>query len=180
MQLKIGVLGEPCTGRRMLTMRYAQNTYNDSFDGCPEICRKLVKYKKYTFFAEIWEQGYDNHENMKQQVIRECACFLIVVDTLQSFGVLALQIEAWYKRIVAEKQNEIVPILIVGCKSDLVANTSTIHEQLKNKAQQLGTSYIATSAKQDSQVQEAFEMIFEKAVQVLQKQQSPNKKCLVQ
>lgn len=120
----------------------------------------MVSYQGHQFAVEILEQGYDDYSAMKQQVIQTSQAFMIAIDTSKSFDELCPLVDAWYQLILQVKKAPTCgPLLLVGCKSDVAIN-AMIHQQWQQKAQQMGTHYIATSAKLGTHVVQAFEQLY--------------------
>jgi len=154
--LKMLVLGESGVGKSCVLLRFAENTFNESFISTVgvdfkfrtvEIDGKMVK-------LQIWDTaGQERFRTITSSFYRGANGILLVFDVTdkKSFQ----RIEAWVTQINSYAPTK-VPIMLCGNKVDLVSKRVVPFDDAKELANKFGWKYIETSAKDGSNVKEAF------------------------
>ena len=163
--IKITILGKGVVGKSSLTYRFIN--YNAPQEHDPTI---EDKYKQTTMInneqyeIEVLDTaGEDDYQNMLDSWINFGDGFLLVfaINDEESFKLL----EQKRARIIKNKNNNNIPIILVGNKQDLNDERKVEFSDAKNLADSWGCEYIETSAKTNFRCKEAFEKLASKIVE---------------
>jgi len=165
---KLLVIGDSGVGKSSLLVRFSDGTFSDSF-----ISTIGVDYKIKTMNADgkeiklqIWDTaGQERFKTITSSYYRAAHGIILVYDitNLDSFK----NIRKWVNEI-NRYTSDSVQKLLVGNKCDLVNDRKVTHELGSSLSTELGIQFIETSAKDDTNVERAFENIARNIVQVEQ------------
>ncbi|KIW98483.1 uncharacterized protein Z519_00144 [Cladophialophora bantiana CBS 173.52] len=181
-QRKIAILGSRSVGKSSLTVQYCEGHFVESYYPTIEntFSHEIV-YKGQTFLTEIIDTaGQDEYSLMNSKLYIGIHGYLIVysVASRQSFDMVRIIRDKLLNHLGAES----VPIMIVGNKSDVDAKKQrkVAAEEGQKLGQELHCGWIETSARNNTNVAKAFEMM----IAEIEKSQEPDKpagggKCAV-
>ena len=154
---KIIVVGDSGVGKSCLLLRYCDQMFIDSFISTigVDFKFKTLRHMDKRVKLQIWDTaGQDRFRNITTNYFRAAHAVLFCADVTsqRSFENLAL----WKELVTQNCRNVNVMGYVIATKSDLISERQVSFEQGRQYAQQLGYSYIETSAKRDVNVDLAF------------------------
>ncbi|KAJ3425167.1 ras-related protein rabd2a-like [Anaeramoeba flamelloides] len=153
---KLLLIGDSGVGKSCLLLRFADDTYTESYISTIGVDFKIrtIDLDGKTVKLQIWDTaGQERFRTITSSYYRGAHGIIVVYDTtdLDSFN----NVKTWLQEI-DRYASENVNKLLVGNKSDLVSKRVVEYETAKSLADQLGIPFIETSAKNSSNVEEAF------------------------
>ena len=142
-------------------MRFADNTYTESFISTigVDFVRtnqkiKTVDIDRKIFKLQIWDTaGQEKFRTITSSYYRGAHGIIIVFDLTNKDSFL--NVSNWMNEITKYASDNVNKLLI-GNKSDLADRRVVTTEEAKELADSLGVSYIETSAKTSTGVEESF------------------------
>ena len=157
--LKLLLIGNSSVGKSSLLFRFVENVWDDSFVPTIGVDFKLktleVNGKKVKL--QIWDTaGQERFKNITASYYRGGNGVLVVYDITEreSFDNLT----SWLIEI-EKNANKNVYKLLIGNKCDLEDKRKVTYQEGKDFAESNGMKFIETSAKDNTKVQEAFELL---------------------
>ncbi|KPI41456.1 GTP-binding protein rhb1 [Cyphellophora attinorum] len=180
-QRKIAILGSRSVGKSSLTVQYCEGHFVESYYPTIEntFSHEIV-HKGQTFATEIIDTaGQDEYTLLNSKHFIGLHGYLLVysVSSPQSFDMITIIRDKILNHLGAET----VPIVIVGNKSDVPEGKRKITaEQGQKLAKELHAGWTETSARNNTNVAKAFEMM----IAEIEKSTEPDKpagggKCAV-
>lgn len=164
-KFKVLIIGDSSVGKTSLLLRHVDGKFVEERAGTIGVDYRANTYIRdgARYDLQMWDTaGQERFRNVTRAYYRDAHAALIVFDL--SNPVSFQNIPAWYEQFkdqTGRPPNELVTIL-VGNKSDIVPHKVTLSE-IQAMVSKLGiTSYIQTSAKDGSKVDEVFEQLLEK------------------
>eukprot|EP00485_Elphidium_margaritaceum_P011682 CAMPEP_0202689308 /NCGR_PEP_ID=MMETSP1385-20130828/4599_1 /ASSEMBLY_ACC=CAM_ASM_000861 /TAXON_ID=933848 /ORGANISM="Elphidium margaritaceum" /LENGTH=189 /DNA_ID=CAMNT_0049344425 /DNA_START=84 /DNA_END=653 /DNA_ORIENTATION=+ len=157
---KITILGAGAVGKSAITVRMVANEFQSEYDPTIEAnytCTIQVEGKNETLDI-LDTAGQEQFAALQHHWIRESHAFLLVyaVNNERTFR----HCNDLYKTILRNKDGQRVDIVLVGNKTDLPDNKHEVTYAMgKQLASDWGCSFLETSAKTGTNVNEAFEAI---------------------
>ncbi|KTD63176.1 Ras family GTPase [Legionella santicrucis] len=156
--LKIILLGDNYVGKScLLASLFGNADFNNYFDtmGVDQKIKFLRAYNK-TIKLRIWDAS--GAPKLQQIVasyfhLADGAFICFDLTNLQSF----YNIKALVDRFRAS--NKQAPIVLVGCKADLIELRNVSHKEINELADQLGLTYIEVSARKEINIKEGFNLL---------------------
>ena len=152
-------IGNSSVGKSSLLFRFVENVWDDSFVPTIGVDFKLktleVNGKKVKL--QIWDTaGQERFKNITASYYRGGNGVLVVYDITEreSFDNLT----SWLIEI-EKNANKNVYKLLIGNKCDLEDKRKVTYQEGKDFAESNGMKFIETSAKDNTKVQEAFELL---------------------
>ena len=156
---KLLLIGNSSVGKSSLLFRFVENVWDDSFVPTIGVDFKLktleVNGKKVKL--QIWDTaGQERFKNITASYYRGGNGVLVVYDITEreSFDNLT----SWLIEI-EKNANKNVYKLLIGNKCDLEDKRKVTFQEGKDFAESNGMKFIETSAKDNTKVQEAFELL---------------------
>ena len=156
---KLLLIGNSSVGKSSLLFRFVENVWDDSFVPTIGVDFKLktleVNGKKVKL--QIWDTaGQERFKNITSSYYRGGNGVLVVYDITEreSFDNLT----SWLIEI-EKNANKNVYKLLIGNKCDLEDKRKVTYQEGKDFAESNGMKFIETSAKDNTKVQEAFELL---------------------
>lgn len=155
-ELKLVVVGGGGVGKSALTIQLIHSHFVDEYDPTIEDSyRKQVVIDNEVQVLDILDTaGQEEYSAMREQYMRTGQGFLLVYSITSETSFEELM--TYYQQIQRVKDNDYVPIMIVGNKSDLEDERQVSYEDGMNLAKQLNSPFMETSAKQAINVEDAF------------------------
>ena len=161
--LPLMLLGDGQVGKTSLILRLTGNEFNDSqlTTVGKESYIQQVTLHGYELKMKIWDTaGQERFKSMSVQVIKNSDAVILVyaIDDRNSFNAL----DQWLNKLNDTIDISKKPIIIIGNKSDVETEKRVVtYEEGKKYAEDKGYHFYETSAKNNVNIQEAFNDIFE-------------------
>ncbi|KAH8082562.1 ras family-domain-containing protein [Filobasidium floriforme] len=156
---KILVMGSRSVGKSSLTSLYMQNQFNDSYYPTIESTyHKDIVHDGITYECEIIDTaGQDEYSLFNHKYAVGIHGYILVysIASRQSFEM----IQTLHDKILDFQGVEKVCCVVVGQKSDLGGVRQVKTDEGRSVAQKLGASFIETSAKDNKNVQQVFDLL---------------------
>jgi len=155
-EYKLVVVGGGGVGKSALTIQLIQNHFIDEYDPTIEDSyRKQVTIDEETSLLDILDTaGQEEYSAMRDQYMRTGEGFLCVyaITSRSSFD----EISAFREQILRVKDEDHVPMVLVGNKCDLEEERQVPTSEGSDLAKSFNCPFIESSAKQRINVEEAF------------------------
>ena len=155
-KLKIVIVGDSGVGKSNLIKRFTSNEFNENTKATVgvEFYSKSYKINDKVFKIEMWDTaGQERYKSITTAYYRGAKGALLVYDTTsaQSFN----NIDKWLGEI-KEKSGKDIKLILIGNKIDLTEKRVVSTEHALAKAKEWGIPFMETSAKDATNVKEAF------------------------
>lgn len=155
-RFKIIVCGDITVGKTSIVMQFTDNAFRRSYMPTigVNVCEKQIRYKDAKIEFLIWDiAGHSKFEIMRKHFYGDADGVLLVFDLTnpQSFQ----NIPYWYQDVKKYLKNDIHGI-ILGNKKDLLGEGKINEEEILKLANEIGFTYLETSALTGENVNEAF------------------------
>ncbi|MHA1707549.1 MAG: GTP-binding protein [Candidatus Heimdallarchaeaceae archaeon] len=170
---KITLLGDGAVGKTSLRKTYLGEGFKDGYSMTigADFAVKRLRIDDQDFVAQIWDlAGQQRFSAVREVYYRGTSGCLLVFDISRrsSFE----NIPSWIAELLKNNSNRVVPIVLIGNKSDLrsTAKDPVMREQAEEYAHSLTSwsgftvPYIETSAKTGENVDEAFKTLLKNIV----------------
>lgn len=153
---KLLLIGDSGVGKSCLLLRFADDSYLESYISTIGVDFKIrtVELEGKTIKLQIWDTaGQERFRTITSSYYRGAHGIIIVYDVTDkdSFD----NVKQWLNEI-DRYASENVNKLLVGNKSDLTAKRAVDTQQAQAYADEIGIPFLETSAKNASNVEEAF------------------------
>ncbi|KAF3962022.1 hypothetical protein ACB098_10G037700 [Castanea mollissima] len=153
---KLLLIGDSGVGKSCLLLRFADDSYLDSYISTIGVDFKIrtVEQDGKTIKLQIWDTaGQERFRTITSSYYRGAHGIIVVYDVTdqESFN----NVKQWLNEI-DRYASENVNKLLVGNKSDLTANKVVSYETAKAFADEIGIPFMETSAKNATNVEQAF------------------------
>lgn len=153
---KLLLIGDSGVGKSCLLLRFADDTYTDSYISTIGVDFKIktIELEGKTIKLQIWDTaGQERFRTITSSYYRGAHGIIVVYDVTDSetFN----NVKQWLHEI-DRYANENVNKLLVGNKCDLVQKRQVEYNHAAEFAGQLGIPFIETSAKTAANVEKAF------------------------
>merc|ERR1712137_660159 len=153
---KICCLGDGGVGKTALTIRLCSNHFVEEYDPTiKDSYRKQVMIDDQTCLLEILDTaGQEEFTALRDQWIRECEGFIVAYSITSSHSFH--QVKTFKQQVCRVKDNDNLPMMLVGNKCDLEDEREVTFEEGKALAEQLHCQFKEASAKTKTNVEESF------------------------
>jgi len=155
-EFKLVVVGSGAVGKSALTVQYFQSRFLDEYDPTIEDSyRKQCLIDDEVVSLDVLDTaGQDGYSTLRQHYMRHGQGFLLVysIDSRTTFQELA----TFHQQILRVKDQDSVPMIIVGNKCDLEYERQVNSNEGRSLAKRWGCGFIETSARLRVNVDEAF------------------------
>jgi len=153
---KLLLIGDSGVGKSCLLLRFADNTYTESYISTIGVDFKIrtIELDGKTVKLQIWDTaGQERFRTITSSYYRGAHGIIVVYDVtdIDSFN----NVKQWLQEI-DRYASENVNKLLVGNKSDLVNKKVVEFTAAKEFASSLGIPFLETSAKNATNVEDAF------------------------
>ncbi|KAI8384980.1 ras family-domain-containing protein [Radiomyces spectabilis] len=159
---KIVIIGDSGVGKSNLLSRFTSNEFNlesKSTIGV-EFATKNLKIEEHTIKAQIWDtSGQERYRAITGAYYRGAVGALLVYDITRQSSFQ--NVDHWLKELREHCDNDI-SLMLVGNKSDLADNRAVSTEEAKEYATDLEMLFFETSALDATNVDVAFQTIFQR------------------
>ena len=175
-EYKIVIVGGGGVGKSALTVQFIQNHFVEEYDPTIEDSyRKQVSIDNETCILDILDTaGQEDYSAMRDQYMRTGQGFLCLfaINSRASFD----EISCFREQIIRAKDEDKVPMVLVGNKCDLERERQVMTTEGKDLAKSFGCGYFETSAKLRLNVDEAFFQLVRDVRKHLKEQEKINAK----
>ncbi|KAH8516592.1 hypothetical protein POPTR_002G138400v4 [Populus trichocarpa] len=153
---KLLLIGDSGVGKSCLLLRFADDSYIESYISTIGVDFKIrtVEQDGKTIKLQIWDTaGQERFRTITSSYYRGAHGIIVVYDVTdqESFN----NVKQWLNEIDRYASDN-VNKLLVGNKSDLTANKVVSYETAKAFADEIGIPFMETSAKDATNVEQAF------------------------
>ncbi len=152
---KVILLGDMSVGKTSILLRYVENKFKENIISTigVDFRDKIIDYGDTKIALKIWDtSGQEKYESLAQHFLRDTDGAFLVFDLTEKSSFE--HIKKWLTDI--NDSNENVKIIILGNKSDLKDKRVVAEDIAINFAQKHNFKYFETSAKDDTNINEAF------------------------
>ncbi|KAH9911688.1 GTP-binding protein ypt1 [Epithele typhae] len=156
---KLLLIGDSGVGKSCLLLRFAEDAFTDSYLSTIGVDFKIrtIELEGKTIKLQIWDTaGQERFRTIAAAYYRGAHGIIMVYDVTD--GETFSNVKGWLQEI-DRYASEGVKKLIIGNKSDLVEKKVVEYSMAKEFADQLSIPFIETSAKNSTNVDEAFSMM---------------------
>jgi len=159
-ELKILLLGASAVGKTAIIRQSVESLFKEDYEPtCMEPFQKNVHIEGITYVLAMNDMGTVFSESIRDVQIKQAECFIVIYSiTSQSSFDEAREI---LEKIHELKQTKNVPVLLVGNKVDLEDERSVSEKVGLSLAGRFGTGFVEISARNEVQVNDAFEKAVE-------------------
>ncbi|KAH0791993.1 small GTP-binding protein [Histomonas meleagridis] len=165
LSFKFIVIGETRVGKTCLTKRLInsdadfEDIEGDTFQTVSvDVFEKKIDINNETIRLEIWDTaGQEKYGAIAKQYYREAKGILVVfaIDDHKTFE----RAKEFYAGVENQCDTDQIRVILVGNKVDLIDKRQVTYEEASGYANSINVDYIETSAKNNTNVAEAFEKI---------------------
>jgi len=153
---KLLLIGDSGVGKSCLLLRFADDTYTDSYISTIGVDFKIrtIELDGKTIKLQIWDTaGQERFRTITSSYYRGAHGIIVVYDITdqESFN----NVKQWLQEIERYACDN-VNKLLVGNKCDLTSKRAVAHDTAKEYADHLGIPFLETSAKSATNVEQAF------------------------
>jgi len=153
---KLLLIGDSGVGKSCLLLRFADDTYTESYISTIGVDFKIrtIELEGKTIKLQIWDTaGQERFRTITSSYYRGAHGIIVVYDITDqdSFN----NVKQWLQEI-DRYASESVNKLLVGNKCDLTTKRAVETQSAKDYADQLGIPFLETSAKNSTNVEQAF------------------------
>lgn len=153
---KLLLIGDSGVGKSCLLLRFADDTYTESYISTIGVDFKIrtIELESKTIKLQIWDTaGQERFRTITSSYYRGAHGIIIVYDVTEqdTFN----NVKQWLQEI-ERYASENVQKLLVGNKCDLTAKKAVEFSAAKEYADQIGIPFLETSAKNATNVEQAF------------------------
>ncbi len=157
--LKLLVIGDSSVGKTSLLLRFVDDKFSSTFVSTigVDFKTKTLTLEGQQVKLQIWDTaGQERFRTITTSYFRGAHGIMLCFDATErkTFNNVA----SWAAQI-AEHAEEGVACLLVGTKVDMTDKIAVTDKEAEALASQHGMKYMATSAKLDSNVKEAFDVL---------------------
>ena len=153
---KLVVAGGGAVGKSSLTLQLISCHFTEEYNPTIEDSfRKRATIDNDACVLDILDTaGQEEYSAMRDQYMTTGQGFLFVyaINSKKSFD----ELDTFKEQIDRVRENEIVPIMLVGNKVDLETERTVSINEAKEKSKQFNCQFLETSAKKRINVEEAF------------------------
>ena len=158
--VKLLLLGDSTVGKTSILVKYINNKFEDSCVSTVGVdyMDKILNYKNLIIKLQIWDtSGEEKFRSMTRNFYRNADGIFIVFDLTKKTTFDHVKI--WISE--ALDHNDTIKLMLIGNKLDLTNEIEVKNELASNYAKKHNLKYFETSAKEGTNINEAFEAILE-------------------
>ena len=164
LMFKILLLGDSGVGKSSLLLRYTKHEFNVDMRSTigVEFALKYLKIDNFQLKVQIWDTaGMERYRSITSSYYKGAKGVIIVYDICRekSFE----NVDKWIEDFKSKADEDAV-ILLIGNKNDLDDKREVNKEEAELKAQKNKFAFMETSAKDNNNVDKAFETLFKEIV----------------
>ena len=158
-KFKLVFLGEQAVGKTSIITRFMYDTFDSMYNPTIGIdfLSKMMYLEDRTIRLQLWDTaGQERFKSLIPSYIRDSTAAVIVYDVtnVNSFH----QTSKWIEEVRSERGGDII-IILAGNKMDVSSKRQVTTEEGEEKAKELNTMFIETSAKTGYNVKQLFRRV---------------------
>ena len=166
LMFKILLLGDSGVGKSSLLLRYTKNEFISDMRSTigVEFALKYITIDNYQLKIQIWDTaGMERYRSITNAYYKGAKGVIVLYDICRkkSFE----NVDKWIDDFKSKADDDAV-IILIGNKSDLDDKREVSKEEGESKAQMNKFAFMETSAKDNNNVQKAFETLFSEIVKI--------------
>ncbi|VUZ49841.1 unnamed protein product [Hymenolepis diminuta] len=168
---KLLLIGDSGVGKSCLLVRFADDTYYENFSSTIGVDFKIrtIDLDGHHIKLQIWDTaGQERFRTMTVAYYRGAHGIIVVYDVASEESFRNIE-DIWLEEIKRHARPDVTRIL-VGNKSDLEEHRKVTYEQGAEFAKMHGMEFFETSAKNASNVEEAFFVLASKLLKFFRQQ----------
>lgn len=171
-EFKVVMLGDTCTGKTSLVLRFAEGYYRESARSATVgafFITKRMTVQGLTCKIQIWDTaGQEQFKKLAPMYYKNAAAAVICYDVSspQSFDTLRY----WVNELQTNLPADGIVIALCATKGDLI-NTAEDTIKAEALAAEIGALFVCTSAKDNMNVNELFEKVTERVLHLQQNEE---------
>jgi len=163
-QLKFLIIGDSAVGKTSLLLRYIDDAFSPSFLSTIGIDfkKKTIHVDGQSVLLNIWDTaGQERFRTITISYFRGAQGILLCYDATDRKTFM--NVSSWISQITEHAEDGLACVL-VSTKSDMTDKIVVTEQEAKALADKHGMKYLATSAKMNTNVTEAFETLAKEAL----------------
>lgn len=164
-KFNIMIIGDERVGKTSILLRHFNKTYFEDRKTTigVEYFEKTVHDKGKKFLVKLWDTaGQEKFASLAKSYYQRAHGIILAcaVDDLNSFK----NLKKWIRSIKDNTTDKNIKLIILANKVDLRNERVVSEIDIRNKAKELGINYFETSAKENINIDEAFDYIIKEVV----------------
>ncbi|WP_058535805.1 GTP-binding protein [Legionella saoudiensis] len=158
---KLLILGDRAVGKTTLLQKFVKEQDPDCYYSTCGVEQKtsLLSLFNQNINLKVWDAGGDPHLwKLVKRYIPDTNGALVCFDVTSPFSLT--NVNNYVNELRKVQPN--IPIMLIGCKTDLTQTRRVSEEQAQQLAQKLGIAYLETSGLKRNNVDEAFIQIIQR------------------
>ncbi|THU80201.1 ras-domain-containing protein [Dendrothele bispora CBS 962.96] len=155
-EYKVVIFGDGAVGKSALTIQFFQGHFEDEYDPTLEdsYSKQCLIDDEVANVEVLDTAGQEAYEALREQYMRMGEGFILAysITSRRSFEMIC----NFHQQIKRVKDQDMVPVVIVGNKCDLEAQREVGMNEGRDIARAFGCKFLETSAKERINVDEAF------------------------
>ena len=180
--LKLVVLGTAGVGKSCMIIQYVEKSFASDYEPTiSNLFEKDVQVKNRTYHATIQDTaGMETSISLRENATKNRDCYLLIysIDDRASFE----EITSIHNELLRTNSDPI-SCVVIGNKNDISDESREVsYEEGEKLAKSLDATFIETSAKTNCNIEEAFQIALELAVQKYPQQDpstKPKHRCIL-
>lgn len=167
--IKTVIVGESAVGKSCMLLKFADNTFSEMFLSTIGVDFKFKSVKLNVNNTEkiaklqVWDTaGQERFRTITSSFYRGAHAIVIAFDVTDK--VSFHRVSSWIQDISRYANLDLVTLLLVGTKCDLINHRQVPSETAKQFADEHGMTYVETSSRTGQGINEAFFTIAQKTV----------------
>ena len=161
---KVLIIGDACVGKTSLLLRHVEGRFIEEVTGTIGVDYRANTYVRdnQRYDLQIWDTaGQDRFKNVTRAYYRDANAALLVFDLTKETTLD--NIKTWYQQLTNHVDRSDIVTILVGNKCDL--KSKVMPPEIQQLASELNIStYVQTSAREGTRVNEVFEQLLEKLI----------------
>lgn len=169
MYIRCLIIGDSGVGKSSIALKYTENKYNNNIINTigVEFYSKTIKKNNNLIKFQIWDTaGQERYRTLSVSYYRGTDVVILCYDITKKETFYNL--DKWIKEIKTHAREDIY-IILCGCKNDLDNRRLISYNQAETYANINGFKYFELSAKSGNNINELFEHIMEKNINIPKK-----------
>ena len=166
LMFKILLLGDSGVGKSSLLLRYTKNEFISDMRSTigVEFGLKYLTIDNFQLKVQIWDTaGMERYRSITSAYYKGAKGVIVVYDICREKSFES--VDKWIEDFKSKADEDAV-ILLIGNKNDLNEKREVNKEEAEIKAQKNKLAFMETSAKDNNNVQKAFETLFKEIVKI--------------
>ena len=166
LMFKILLLGDSGVGKSSLLLRYTKNEFISDLRSTigVEFALKYLTIDDFQLKVQIWDTaGMERYRSITNAYYKGSKGVIVVYDICRQKSFES--VDKWIDDFKSKADDDAV-IILIGNKSDLNEKREVSKEEAESKAQKNKFGFMETSAKDNNNVQKAFETLFHEIVKI--------------